>query len=113
MATVEGEPAAFTAIIHFPHPYVKNIKRYHRTVVLPDYQGIGIATVLRNYVSKIIKENGFRLYTTTSHPALIAILKKDNHWVCRRKSRVSNTQKKGLLSKTASVNRITTSWEYI
>jgi GNAT superfamily N-acetyltransferase len=111
---VDGNLAGFTSLIHFPHPRAKNIKKFHRTVVLPDYQGIGVATHMRDAVSEKIKSMGFRLMTTTSHPAMIAMLKRDPKWRLTRKGRVGKLGKtsKVDLSKTSSLSRITTSWEY-
>ena len=41
----ENNPVVFFAVLHFPHPRVKNFKRGHRLVVLPDYQGLGIGHI--------------------------------------------------------------------
>jgi len=35
---VNDEIAGFISVLHFPHPKVKNMKKVHRLVVLPDYQ---------------------------------------------------------------------------
>lgn len=99
------------AIIHFPHPSVKNIKRVHRLVVLPDYQGIGIGKLLINNIGDIYNNNGYRYRITTSHPAIINSMKKDKKWKLKRKGRMANSR--GGNIKSTSINRLTTSWEYI
>ena len=72
LATWEGVPVAFTAILSFPHPVVKGGWRESRTVVLPDYQGLGIGIKLSNYMGSLIKSKGGRFFSKTAHPAMIA-----------------------------------------
>jgi len=90
------------------------MKRLHRTVVLPDYQGIGIGKILRNEICEKYSNDGFRVTTTTSHPAMISSMKRDKNWRCTRVGRASKIGKTGdsAIAKTTSTNRITTSWEY-
>lgn len=108
---MDNEVAAFTSFIHFPHPKVKNFKCVHRTVVYPDYQGIGLSRILNNYCSQLYKDSNFRVIVTTGHPILIGSMSRDKNWILKRKGRVS-LNKKSSFSKTCSANRITTSWEF-
>lgn len=39
---IDGRPVALTAVLPFPHPKRKGLWKGHRTVVLPDFQGMGI-----------------------------------------------------------------------
>jgi len=113
-AVYEGEIIGFIAMIHFPHPIAKNVKRVHRLVVLPDYQGIGVGIKLLNSVAAFYKQDGFRVRIVTTTPALIYSLQKHG-WRCTRFGRLKLSDKKtGLkaLSKTISFNRITASFEY-
>lgn len=115
VAMVDGKEAAFTSVIHFPHPSSPKFKKFHRTVVLPDYQGIGVAQKLRSVVSRKMKNDGWRVLSVTSHPAMITVMKKDPQWICKRKGRLA---KQGRTSNTShgatnSNSRITTSWEHI
>ena len=71
MATWEGVPVAFTAILSFPHPIVKKAWRESRTVVLPDFQGLSIGVKLSDYIGSIFKANGCRFFSKTAHPAMI------------------------------------------
>ena len=80
---------AFLSVIHFPHPIVKNIKRVHRLVVLPDYQGIGIGSKFESYVAGIYKAHGFQFYTTTSAKNMIMTKAKSKDWKCTRHNIVS------------------------
>ena len=110
IANVNDEIAGFLSVLHFPHPKVKNIKKVHRLVVLPDYQGIGVGIHLLNEIGKIYKEQKHRYIIMTSAPSLIFNLKKSNLWKCIRYGRVYET-KKGVLEGTTSKNRITASFE--
>lgn len=73
-------PVAFTAVLHFPHPIRKNTKREHRTVCLPDYQGIGIGNALSAYVGSVCRGMGWSFLSTTSHPAMIRARAKSDKW---------------------------------
>lgn len=109
LATVNGEPAAFLAMLSFPHPKVRNFRRVHRLVVLPDYQGIGIGTKLINFIGRLYKEKGYRYIITTSAPGLINSLKRDQSWICKSADRKSAHT--GNFAFKGSAKRFTTSWE--
>lgn len=110
ISTVNDEIAGFISVLHFPHPKVKNMKKVHRLVILPDYQGAGIGLKLLNEVGKIYKQEQQRFNIMTSAPSLIKTLKKDKKWDCVRYGRVSEV-KNGVLEGTTSKNRITASFE--
>ena len=115
VALYNNNPVAFSAWIHFPHPKVKNYQKETRTVVFPDYQGVGIATAIRNYIAEYYKNIGKICITTLSHPALINSMNKDKKWICMRKGRTSSsrTMLKSFKKTNSGKNRITTSWKYI
>ena len=69
----------------------KGWKRVHRLVVLPDFQGIGIGTRFINEVTKHYIENGFNMNLTTTTPALVYALARDNNWALFRKDRCKTT----------------------
>ncbi|CAB4219863.1 ABC_ATPase domain containing protein [uncultured Caudovirales phage] len=110
IATVNNEIAGFISILHFPHPKVKNMKKVHRLVILPDYQGAGIGLKLLNEIGKLYKNEKQRYNIMTSAPSLINSLKNSKKWNCVRYGRVSEA-KKGVLEGTTSKNRITASFE--
>lgn len=83
LAAINGVIAGFCSVLHFPHPKVKNLKRIHRLVVLPDYQGAGIGIRLLNEVANLYKKEKQRVSIVTSSPALIFGLKKRNNWACK------------------------------
>jgi GNAT superfamily N-acetyltransferase len=100
------------AIIHFPHPKVKNLKKIHRLVVLPDYQGIGLGKIIMNFVGKLLKKQNLKLGITTSQPSLNYSLKLDKNWKLVRIGRLLGNNGLKSLNKSKSSNRITTSWIY-
>lgn len=65
-------PIACVCVLPFPHEHVKNAWRASRTVVLPDYQGLGIGTAISDFIGSVIKAGGGRYYSRTTHPAMIA-----------------------------------------
>lgn len=73
-------PVAFVAVLHFPHPTSKKIKREHRCVCLPDFQGIGIGTKISDEIAAIYTERGYRYLSVSSHPAMIAHRSHSLNW---------------------------------
>lgn len=112
LATIEGEPAAITAILPFPHPRVKNIWKEHRTVVLPDYQGFGLGNRLSEHVGDLLLREGKRYTSVTSHPAMIHYRAKSKRWIMTRTPGRVTSNTKGVLKGTASQSRLTASFEY-
>lgn len=110
LAFINDELAGFLSVLHFPHPKAKNIKKVHRLVILPDYQGAGFGIRFLNEIGYIYRKEGYRYNIMTSAPSLIHALKKRKQWNCVRYGRVSEA-KKGVLEGTTSKNRITASFE--
>lgn len=116
VATLNGQLCAFTSILPFPHPIKKNFYKAHRTVVLPDYQGIGISVHLTHFICELLEKEGKGYITTTSNPARIQSLKKDKNFICTRIGRASSGSGKiqnKFIKNSTSCNRITVSFEYV
>lgn len=115
-AYVNGDIVGFVAVIHMPHDRVRNFKRVHRLVVLPDWQGVGIGVRLMETIGAWYRSNGFRFRITTSTPALVHSLKPPK-WVCDRAGRVrqykSEKGTRGALNKTVAAGRYTYAFELI
>ncbi len=114
IATVNNEIAGFISVLHLPHPKAKTIKKVHRLVILPDYQGAGIGLKLLNEVGKIYKSEKWRFTIVTSAPSLIYALKKSKNWYCKHFGRLK--AKTGILhgnnnGNSNSKQRITASFE--
>ena len=73
-------PVAFASVLHFPHPKTPNMKREHRTVCLPDYQGAGIGNALSEYVGSVVRGLGCRYVSITSHPAMMRARARSKNW---------------------------------
>jgi len=113
IALVDGEPAAFCAALKFPHPSVKNMWKSHRTVVLPDYQGIGIGTILNETVGQHYVDQGMRFTGVSSHPAMNHIRLRSPKWILTRLPGMA--PKPGKTSKVTgqSVTRMTAAFEFV
>jgi GNAT superfamily N-acetyltransferase len=112
----DGEPAAFTAVLAFPHPVTKNIWKEHRTVTLPDYQGFGLGNRLSEFVGEWLHKKGKKFRSVTSHPAMIGHRHRSKAWIMDRKpsrmaplSKTARTQK----AETSAINRLTASFLYV
>jgi hypothetical protein len=69
---------AFSAWIH---ALVKHGgRREHRTVTLPDYQGVGIGMAMSSFCASLYSALGQRALSTTSHPAFIAARRRSIDW---------------------------------
>lgn len=113
IAEINGEPVAWCSVLHFPHPKIKNMKRIHRVVVKPDYQGVGLGGKFLTEIAEKYKKESFRVGMVTSSPSFIHGLSKSNEWVMTRKpSRLQKTAKTGVLAGTTSDSRLTASFEF-
>lgn len=93
----DGEPVAFSAWIHAMTRCRKSgDMREHRTVVLPDYQGLGIGNRLSEFCASIFTALGGRSFSTTSHPAMIRYRAQSPRWKCRRLGMTSPAGESGL-----------------
>lgn len=106
----------FYSVIHFPHPKAKNIKRGHRLVILPDYQGLGLGSRFESVVARMYVEKGFRFIMTTSARNLIKNRTKDKNWKCIRYGKTKESSDKSTIKKLRGTHRTTVntaSFEYV
>jgi hypothetical protein len=115
LGLIEGKPAAFVAVLPFPHP-----KRWgwreHRCVCLPDFQGVGIGNAMSEFVASLYVGTGRPYWSLTSHPAMIHHRARSRNWrMTRKPSRKRRTESAGFtrLNKTISMRRMTASFEYV
>jgi len=111
IATINDEIAGFLSALHFPHPKSKNIKKVHRLVILPDYQGAGFGIKFLEEVGQIYKNDKYRYTIVTSAPSLIYSLKKSKKWNCNRFGRNKKQVKNNTIGEISSANRITAAFE--
>ena len=111
---IEDKPVCFFATLHFPHNKVKNFKKGHRLVVLPDYQGLGIGHLFSTEIAKLYKDKGYRFIITSSTKSLFKQRQNDKRWIITRHGRVGDVNNKtGVLKGTLSNSKFTYSYEYI
>jgi predicted acetyltransferase len=116
IAMINDEVAGFLSVLHFPHPKAKNIKKVHRLVILPDYQGAGFGIKFLNEIGNIYKKEKWKYTIVTSAPSLINALKNNKQWNCSRIGRAINKSKSSTITGFRkdggySSNRITASFE--
>ncbi len=78
--TADGTLAGFIAYVHQPHARTSNIKRITRTVILPDFQGCGLGSVLSDWLGQYLYDQGFRLRSVTAHPVQQRIRARSPRW---------------------------------
>src|SRR5262245_21623577 len=92
--------------------------REHRTVVLPDFQGVGIGNALSEWLGAYLKGWGLRFTSVTSYPAMIRHRSKSPRWMMKRFGHLEAHKRKdhqtvGNLADTSSASRSTASFEYV
>ena len=97
----------------------------HRTVCLPDFQGIGIGNALSNFVASAYSGIRGRKYTSvTANPAMVAYRAKSPLWKMTRKPQVNTAnvkvkrmkhRKKGVnaFRQSFTTDRVTASFRYV
>jgi ABC-type lipoprotein export system ATPase subunit len=101
------KPAAFSAWVN--QLTLKGGKREHRTVVLPDYQGVGLGMAVSSTIAAMWKGLGHRATSTTTHPAFIAARNRSPLW---RMTRAPSLAPGGCRFKHAAT-RLTAGFEYV
>jgi len=86
------KPIGINAVIPQPSGHFKNGVRESRIVVLPDYQGLGLGTTMSNFTAAIYKNNGYRYFTKTVHPA-IGVYRNNNKDIWRGTSKNGKSPK--------------------
>jgi len=106
-------PVAFTAVLHQPNQKSRNRKREHRTVVLPDYQGVGIGNAVSAAIAQWHLDQGWKYSSVTSHPAMIRHRLKSAQWKLSRLSRAAPHRGLKGQERCASTGRLTASFEFV
>lgn len=112
IAEYDGQPIGWCSVLHLPHPSSKKLKRLHRTVVLPDFQGLGIGFQFRCFICELYRQQGFKVTTVTSSPALIHAMNKSDRWVMTRKPSRIKKPAHSILSQH-SFERLTCAFQYV
>lgn len=119
LALWDGIPVGFASALRFPNGNFSNGWREHRTVILPDYQGLGIGVRLSDAVAKIFLTEGFRYFSKTAHPRLGEYRNASPSWKPTSKNGRSRQDYKEFRGtkedghKHRHINRVCYSHEYI
>jgi len=112
MAFWDETPVAFDAWLTF-YGRLKygQAKRGHRTVCLPDYQGVGIGNALFTFCASLWSGLGYRAFSNTGHPAEIARRVHSDVWRLTR-APARTARGKHSVDVARAYNRLTASFEY-
>lgn len=117
-AFIDGVPVAFDSWMPFvgrlrkgdPRP----IRRTHRNVCLPDFQGVGIGNALNETIASMWLALGSRPVLGSSHPAKVQALSHSKNWRLIRTGMVPGRDGgEPHLQVSRSSRRFTTTFEYI
>jgi GNAT superfamily N-acetyltransferase len=106
-------PVAFTAALGFPHA-IRPGWRLHRTVCLPDYQGVGIGNALSELIASALAAHGKPVFRTAAHPSTVGHSARSPKWKMSRGP--SRTAGKGQTSRAGwshASRRLTVGFEYV
>lgn len=112
VAFYRDKPIAFCAVINFPHNKIKPMWKIHRIVVLPDYQGIGIANKMMDAVASVYVDRNEYFGITTSLNGFARALMKNKNWILQRAGRMVPNMGMQILNATLSRARNTYSFRY-
>ena len=107
-------PAAFTAVIHRPDPK-GGFWAEHRTVCLPDFQGVGIGNALSEFVAALFVATGKRYFSRTSHPAMIRHRARSPLWTMHEAPALGSRHsgKYAAFNRSAALQRLTAGFRFI
>ena len=103
-------PAIFVGIL--PQPGVTpGLYRISRLVVLPDYQGLGLSSIMNEYLGELYNKEYKKLSIVTTHPGLIKQYIKSNRW--KLKSFDNSVKVDGNFDNNLLSSRLKASFQYI
>jgi GNAT superfamily N-acetyltransferase len=106
-----GRPVAFSAWVNGLTR--RRGKREHRTVTLPDYQGVGIGHALSNFCASLWTALGYRVSSTTTHPAFVAARRRSAVWRLTRAPALANGHGRGRFRLRHATTRLTAGFVYV
>lgn len=116
IAYYNNVPVAFCSVISRPLCNKNMYYSEHRTVVLPDYQGVGIGNKLSDFVASLYskRKEGIYFRSTTSNPQFIHARNKSKNWQLVSYGRIGGSLSMDtFLKKTSCGKRVTASFVYI
>jgi len=77
---IGDKPVAFHAVLHSTNRDIHSYWRGHRTVVLPEFQGMGIGTAFSDAIAEFYVGQGLRYFSKTAHPSFGEHRQKSPLW---------------------------------
>lgn len=106
-----ARPVAFSAwIVSLSQ---RRAKREHRTVTLPDFQGVGIGHHLSSFCASLWRALGWRAVSTTTHPAFTAARLRSPLWRMVRPPSLARGRDGRLTHVRHANTRLTAGFEYV
>jgi len=87
----EQKPIGFSAVLAMPSGSIKNAYRGHRTVILPDFQGLGLGNGLSNAIAQVYIDLGGRYFSRTANPRMGEYRQNSSLWKPTSKNKVLRT----------------------
>lgn len=78
---INDKIASFSSVLYRPHPRVSDIMGLSRSVTLPDFQGLGLSSILSDTLGAAYKSLGKRLHSYPNHPAYIRTRQRSSNWL--------------------------------
>ena len=82
---------AFHAVLHSTNRDIHSYWRGHRTVVLPEFQGMGIGTAFSDAIAEFYVSQGVRYFSKTAHPSFGEHREKSPLWRATSMNKKSRT----------------------
>jgi ABC-type lipoprotein export system ATPase subunit/GNAT superfamily N-acetyltransferase len=98
------KPIGFHAAIHSTNRDIHSYWRGHRTVILPEFQGMGIGTAFSDAIAQIYVDRGMRYFSKTAHPSFGEHREKSELW--RPTSTNRQSRKGSYLNKDGTVRKM-------
>lgn len=113
MAFWNDQPVAFDSYVNMFG--FQKTKRGHRSVTLPDFQGVGIGNAMIAYTSSMWRALGYTVRQVSSHPGLIRnkLARPDLWRMVRKPGFVTKDTNPTSDHSTRSVARLTAGFEYV
>ena len=109
----------FAASLAFPNRAFNNAWKGHRTVILPDFQGMGLGSKLSDTIAQLHLDRGLRYFSKTAHPKLGAYRDRSPLWRptskngISRKDYLSSERSGKYKNKAVHASRVCFSHEYV
>jgi GNAT superfamily N-acetyltransferase len=112
LATWQDRPVAFSAWLPFVGAGPPT-RREHRTVTLPDFQGVGIGNALSATIAALYRGLGCRAISTTTHPAMTHARRRSPLWRMHRAPSLATGRERGIRNLRHATRRLTAGFEYV